>query len=211
MPTTHWPDSVTSQRPRPHLSPVRRRGLLPASPGWPEVLESLLADTLYRTPPMQRYPLLRHRGEPGWAFPPPLVTGRRRFSTRDLQRQEMPIKPGPRTNYSSDGQCQGLSPGLASRGGQGAAPVVGQTTALMVSARGRAQAWPPEGDREQHLRWAHTPAAVTTGHWPSCQETSVPLWPPIPTSGTLWLSSGNTDKESQEVVPPHPTHKAGNS
>ena len=37
----------------PAHSPVRRRVLLP-SLGLLEVLESLLADTLYRTPPMQR-------------------------------------------------------------------------------------------------------------------------------------------------------------
>lgn len=92
----------------------------------------------------------------------------------------MPVKPGPRTDYSSDGQCQGQSPGLASRGGQGAALAVGT-----------------------HSSW------VTTGHWPSCQETSVPLWPPTPTSGTFWPSSGNTDKESQEVAPPTPPTRLG--
>lgn len=74
---------------------MRRSGLFPLSPpGRPQVLESLLADTLYRTPPMQRKPLLRHRGELVWPFPPP-AAGRRRFSTRDLWRQGDPGVSGP--------------------------------------------------------------------------------------------------------------------
>lgn len=81
-------------------SPVRRSGLFPPSPpGRLQVLESLLADTLYRTPPMQRKPLLRHRGEPAWPFPPP-AAGRRRFSTRDLRRQGDPGVSGPTAPWS---------------------------------------------------------------------------------------------------------------
>lgn len=61
------------------LRSLARTGLL-------EVLESLLADTRYMTPPMQRKPLLLQRCWTSWDLPP-WSEGRVWFNNGDLQEK----------------------------------------------------------------------------------------------------------------------------